>query len=136
MQYQSSDDLLSVIPSSLDQGMFLKPHMAGKIVDVSLGAKFYLIDQLYRALQIILNYSTDEAQKHYYSLFRLAPLYKCISVQNILGTEGKYQRNMPAKLAWVTMNLRVVSFTVSMSFRHNENLKHGEQTARRSDGCS
>jgi len=70
---------------------------------------------------------SDESQKQIPTLYRNHIMYKCLSLQSTLGSADKVgRRKLAARLAWITINLRLVSLNVSMNLRSNENLRAGE----------
>lgn len=73
------------------------------------------------------DFVSDEAQRQIPTLFRHHTLYKCLSMQMTLGSADKSgSRKLFSKLAWITINLRLVSLNISMSFRSSMDLKPGK----------
>ncbi|KAF2430482.1 hypothetical protein EJ08DRAFT_235033 [Tothia fuscella] len=108
MQYRSSDDLLSILPTKLSETM---THSI-----LSNATKFLSVTNF--------DYVSDEGQKHLQMLYKNHFLFKCLSIQNILGSlDNKGAKKLSARLAWITINLRLVSVTVSMGMRSDQNLK-------------
>jgi hypothetical protein len=81
-------------------------------------------------LNITFDFVSEESSKQIPSLYRHQMLYRCLSIQNTLGSVDKRgSRKVAARLAWITINLRLVSFNISMNLRSNENLRSGELEA-------
>lgn len=97
--------------------------MLGPNVHSSLVHGF--LHQAMRAMNLNLDYSTDEAHKNAYFLFRVPALYKTLSAQAALGTAKDGTRNISAKLAWITLNLKLLATSMTLSLRPNETMKLG-----------
>ncbi|KAF1817517.1 hypothetical protein P152DRAFT_21888 [Eremomyces bilateralis CBS 781.70] len=95
--------------------------MLGSNAHVSVINEFF--QQAIRAMNLNLDYSTEEAQKNAYQLFRVPALYKTLSAQAGMGTVKHGFRNVSGKLAWITLNLKLIATSLTMSIRHNEPLK-------------
>jgi mediator of RNA polymerase II transcription subunit 16 len=67
----------------------------------------------------------DDSQKQTQTLYKGQFFYKCLSMQNVLGMGENGRRNLPAKLAWTTLNIRLLSLSLSQSLKANENIRHG-----------
>ena len=68
----------------------------------------------------------DDDHKHTQNLYKGMFLYKCLSMQNVLGVGKNGVKNVPAKLAWTALNLRQMSPNLNQSLKSNENIRHGE----------
>lgn len=67
----------------------------------------------------------EKAQHGLGTYFRNPSLSKILSVQNILGTNENGTRNVQAKLAWMSLNLRLNWHNLANVLRHNEALRPG-----------
>ena len=77
-------------------------------------------------LNASFDFVSDEIQKHIPGLYRHHTLFKCVSIQSTLGSADRNgPRKLAARLAWITINLRLVSFNISVNLRSTENLRAG-----------
>ena len=106
MSYRSSDDLLAILPGSGQVDM-----------------KLAFVQQCRRATRMNYDLITEDGAKNIASLHKLQPLYKCLSIQNSLGINKKDVRNLRAKLAWITLNLRFSCLVLANTLKPNENLR-------------
>lgn len=117
LQYDSSllqyraflDDILSLMPPS---------------TDVALTYEF--LEQTHSALGYSLDLSSDDPSKATNMHFRTPWIQKLLGAQACLGPAQDGQPWLPAKLALVTLNLRLVTFVIMMFFRHDLSLKAGK----------
>ncbi|QDS74407.1 hypothetical protein FKW77_005772 [Venturia effusa] len=107
MQYKSTDDLLSILPTDLSQ---VFTHG--------------LLTKACKFLPISFDFVSDDNQKQIPGLYRHHLLFKCLSIQTTLGSSDKKgPRKLSARLAWITINLRLISLCISMNLRSNETLR-------------
>jgi hypothetical protein len=88
--------------------------------------RYRFITQTCRALGIHLSFITEEEQKRVLEAFRLPPLSKVLSLQNVLGRNEKGSRHLTSKVAWLALNLRQTCFTMLTTLRtQHETLRAG-----------
>lgn len=126
MQYKSTDDILSILPSNASKSIPLSSlaYTCQMLTfDIALTHQMVLLTTKF--LNVNFDYG-EENQKQLTQLFRNNTLFKCLSLQNALGSadEGG-PRKLTARLSWITMNLRLVSFNINI-MRSNEKLSAGE----------
>ncbi|TID21520.1 mediator of rna polymerase ii transcription subunit 16 [Venturia nashicola] len=107
MQYKSTDDLLSILPKNLSEAL-----------------THGLLTKACKFLTVNFDFVSDDNQKQIPGLYRHHLLFKCVSIQSTLGSSDKKgPRKLSARLAWITINLRLISLCISMNLRSNENLR-------------
>ncbi|KAF2401203.1 hypothetical protein EJ06DRAFT_581391 [Trichodelitschia bisporula] len=107
MQYKTTDDLLAILPPNPSEAF---THT--------------FLTQAISCLNTNFDWLSDESQKQLQHLYRLQSLFKCLSLQSTFGlTDKRGPRKLASRLAWITINLRLISLSVSMSIRTNENLR-------------
>jgi mediator of RNA polymerase II transcription subunit 16, fungi type len=106
LSYKTTDDLLAILPK-----------------DITEDFKIALVQQCRRALRMNYDLVTDEGAKNIAHLHKLAPLYRCMSIQNTLGVHTNGIRNLRAKLAWITLNLRFSCLVLANTLKPNESLR-------------
>ena len=106
LSYKSSDDLLAILPEDGNE-------------ELKLG----FVQQCRRTTRTNYDLITQEGAKNIISLHKLQPLYKCLSVQNTLGMTSNGGRNLRAKLAWMTLNLRFSCLVLANTLKPNEELR-------------
>lgn len=114
LQYRSFlDDVLSLMPPTTDAELM-----------------FEFLEQAHSALGYTLDFSGDDPTKATAMLFRTPWLQKLLGAQAVLGSIKRGKRSLPAKLAFVTLNLRLASFVIIMVFRTDISLKAGRYSIR------
>lgn len=85
-----------------------------------------IIYETVSALKVDVDFVTEDGQRGLSMYLRNPSLYKILSMQNVLGTNEKGIRNLTAKFAWMTMNLRLSCFILNNVLRHTEALRPGK----------
>jgi len=125
LQYRCSDDLIAFLPKKLSHGKLRPFKFVNSLTRITLEFYSSVTYQTVKALNVEVDFVTDEAQKGLGPYFRNPSISKILSVQNILGTNENGVRNLQAKFAWMTLNLRLSWFTLAAVLRHNEALRPG-----------
>ncbi|KAI9844417.1 MAG: mediator complex subunit [Sclerophora amabilis] len=72
------------------------------------------LSEIYRAMTMSVDYSTETQHE---KLFRNPMIQRCLSMQNALNYRGEdTHRTLNAKVAWLTLHLRLVALTFAFSF--------------------
>ncbi|KAF2842252.1 hypothetical protein M501DRAFT_998516 [Patellaria atrata CBS 101060] len=105
-QYFISDDLFAMIPE-----------------DISPSFRRKLLSLIYKGLNNNLDFTAEETQQRQsQNLFRSPTLHKCLSAQCILGSSTPFKRDYAAKVSWVTMNIRLSTYILTMTVKNNQPL--------------
>ncbi|KAK3045017.1 hypothetical protein LTS18_014774, partial [Coniosporium uncinatum] len=106
LQYQGADDILAILP--LD----LSPKLQGEF-----------LDQMLKGSNLNVDLTSEESQKNAIGLIREPKLHKLLSAQHVFGLGPRMRRTLSSKLAYMVLNVRNSTFIVSVSFRHDVNVK-------------
>jgi len=106
LQYQGADDVLAALP-----------------LDLSPKLRERFLDQMLKGSGLNIDLTSEDAQKNAIGLIREPKLHKLLSAQHIFGLSPSMRRTLPSKLAWMILNVRNSTFIVSVSFRHDVNVK-------------
>lgn len=100
---KGTDDALAMIPPDLDEGLRRK-----------------FISELFRTVSRNTDFSQEESTKQGGKVMKDPILFKILSMVMVLGyKDNPSQRDIPAKVVWVMMNLRVVGTSVASSMASN-----------------
>lgn len=97
---------------------------------------FEFTEQAVNAMGHNLDFSADDPQKPTIMLFRTPWLQRFFGTQAALGMTRHGRRTLAAKLALVTLNVRLSAFVIMMSFRHDLSLKSGKSLVFHQHGRS
>ncbi|KAI9801030.1 MAG: hypothetical protein M1825_003565 [Sarcosagium campestre] len=87
-----------------------------------LGLQF--INETYRALGLSVDHSIE---LHRDQLYRNINLQRCLSMQDSLGFSGQgSQRSLAAKVAWLTLDLRLVALKFAYTFNQSGSKSNGQ----------
>ncbi|KAF2088775.1 hypothetical protein K490DRAFT_63988 [Saccharata proteae CBS 121410] len=101
LQYCSTDDLLSILPTSTDATL-----------------KETFLSGTYNSMNIATDFTAEEnAQTLMKQIFNNNLARGCLSAQSLLGTTAPGQQDLPGKLAWATLNLRLTTLAIAMSMQ-------------------
>jgi hypothetical protein len=79
--------------------------------------------EIYRPLNMSVDYSGDSQTE---KLFRNATLQRSLSMQNSLSFKGyRKTKSLPAKIAWLTLNLRITALTFAFTLNANTGKQQG-----------
>jgi mediator of RNA polymerase II transcription subunit 16, fungi type len=99
--------------------------LMGPSTDTELVYEF--LEQVYAGVGLSLDFSSEDGSKATRVLFSPAGLVqKVIGAQAVLGSFNRGRRPMSAKLAFVTLQLRLSAYVVMMTVRTESELKPGK----------
>ena len=115
MTYLSADDVFAVMARDMSIGKLSLIFFRVTINFLPKVWERYFLNQAYHSLNTGVDFMSEESQKQAHALFRISPILRCLSVQNLFGLQAGGQRTLASKFAWIMLNLRLSFINITNS---------------------